>query len=826
MEKLTRLTGNEGGNTTNNIPKGTYSDKDDVFNKARNCITRSLIERFFPGGYWKKDEYWCLSPLRNDTRTGSISIRSDGIFHDFIDGDKGDFIDLISRSKKIPKIDAAREIVRFSGNDIPNYRLENRQKRKNPMLPVPVSAVNALYKHVKSEYAGKQYGKFDTLWMYHNSEGQILFSVTRFYQDKKVIRPFYYDGNKWQCGHPLDDGRPLYNLPSVIKSPEAPILIVEGEKAADAASGYLLEKSDIIAVTWSGGANAYTKTDFSTLKNRKVYLWPDNDEPGIKAMQGIGEILRNMSSLIFWIAPRQNAEKGEDCADIEADEFYRMINTAEAFDTKQSTETPVYIPNNENHGIVSRIQEAMDRNLGEYPISDYLWSDHKLSTAFSHALGSTVFYTPAFNDFFIFDGRIFQTDSRLSLMNHLYKQFVHIVENHLLSSSTDKKLNQRLRTIQNIGTTNAVINLLKSEPDKIVQPEKINTINDLICHPEGITNIKTLETIPHSPEYYFTKMTAVAPAFSDKPDELASIKFLKNLCSQSPDVFSRLITVLSTAITGRGPSIQKFPVFTGSAGSGKSQLLILLHSILGDYSIMCKPETFYQSMNGGDVPRSDLLDLVGRLLAVIPEPDHNARISTTLIKMLSGGDPLRHRRQHSKQSIEFIPRCLTIMACNKIPKINMDGGVKDRIEIYRFSEKIRGTDKEIADYGKFLFENEGACFFGELVKTAHSWLNAGGKQQSLPVASPVQEWTSDFILINDPVSRFINENYTPDTRTKIQAKYILAEYNHWASINGEQEMSKRSFGESLEELGIISKRDSPGIFYYLRKNCSGNPSNV
>lgn len=824
MEKLSGLTGNQDMN--NIIPQDIYPDTDDVFKQARNCITRSLIERFFPGGTWKKDEYLCLSPLRNDTTIGSFSIRSDGIYHDFSTGDKGDFIDLISRSHKIPKVDAAREIVRFTGKDTNNYQVDNRKDRRNPMLPVPQSAMRSLCKHLKSDFAIKEYGSFDDLWMYYNSVGQILFSVVRFQNDKKVIRPFYFDGNKWRCGHALDDARPLYNLPIVTKTPGAPVLIVEGEKAADAASGFLLGRSDIKAVTWSGGANAYAKTDFSPLANRIVYLWPDNDEPGVQAMKNIGEMLRTMASQVFWIAPRQNAQKGEDCADIDNDVFNTMINTAQAFDAKPIPEIKLHVQGNENHGIVSRIYEVMLQNLGEYPIIDYVWSDHKLSTALSHALGNTVFYTPALSDFFIFDGKIFQTDSRLSIMNHLYKQFVHIIESSLSTSSVDKKLNQRLLTIQNMSTTNAVINLLKSEPEKIVQAEEINSINDVICHPNGITNMRTMVTIPHDPTYHFTKMTTVAPEYSDNPDDLKSIQFLKQLCVQNPDVYPRLLTLLSTIITGRAPSLQKFPIFTGSGGSGKTQLIVLLHSILGDYSILCKPETFYQSFNGGDVPRSDLLDLIGRLLVVIPEPDHNARISTTLLKMLSGGDPLRHRRQHSKQSIEFMPRCLTVMTCNKIPEIHADDGISDRIEIYRFNEKIRGTDKEISDYGKFLFENDGPLFFGELIKTASRWLNIGGRQQNLPIAPTVQDWSSQFIFMNDTVSRFIQEHYISDMNPLTQAITIHREYNQWASLNGEQSMTTRSLGESLAELCIPSKRLTKGIFYYLRRNVTDNRSNV
>ena len=37
-------------------------------------------------------------------------------------------------------------------------------------------------------------------------------------------------------------------------------------------------------VTLSGGSNAVHQTDFTALRNKKIILWPDNDEEGFKSM--------------------------------------------------------------------------------------------------------------------------------------------------------------------------------------------------------------------------------------------------------------------------------------------------------------------------------------------------------------------------------------------------------------------------------------------------------------------------------------------------------------------------------------------------------------
>ncbi len=72
---------------------------------------------------------------------------------------------------------------------------------------------------------------------------------------------------------------PVYGVDRLAAKPDAPVLVVEGEKAADAAQALLPEW---VAVTSQGGANAAGKGDWAPLAGRDVAIWPDNDEPGAR----------------------------------------------------------------------------------------------------------------------------------------------------------------------------------------------------------------------------------------------------------------------------------------------------------------------------------------------------------------------------------------------------------------------------------------------------------------------------------------------------------------------------------------------------------------
>ena len=85
------------------------------------------------------------------------------------------------------------------------------------------------------------------------------------------------------CDLRAPDHLPLYNADLVVNRPDARLVIVEGEKCADAMSCF----EDVVPVTWPCGANSIGKVDFSLLSGREVYLCPDNDKVGHRAMEKV-----------------------------------------------------------------------------------------------------------------------------------------------------------------------------------------------------------------------------------------------------------------------------------------------------------------------------------------------------------------------------------------------------------------------------------------------------------------------------------------------------------------------------------------------------------
>lgn len=79
--------------------------------------------------------------------------------------------------------------------------------------------------------------------------------------------------------HP--EPKPIYRFNELAAKPDATVLVVEGEKTADAAAKLF---PSLAVISWQGGCSSVDRADWACLTGRKIILWPDNDAPGRKAM--------------------------------------------------------------------------------------------------------------------------------------------------------------------------------------------------------------------------------------------------------------------------------------------------------------------------------------------------------------------------------------------------------------------------------------------------------------------------------------------------------------------------------------------------------------
>ena len=90
-------------------------------------------------------------------------------------------------------------------------------------------------------------------------------------------------GAQQWCLQAFPEPRPLLGLDALAAKPRAPVLVVEGEKCRAAGAGAWPQYA---VVCWPGGTHGIGRVDWAPLAGREVVLWPDADEPGVRAMLG------------------------------------------------------------------------------------------------------------------------------------------------------------------------------------------------------------------------------------------------------------------------------------------------------------------------------------------------------------------------------------------------------------------------------------------------------------------------------------------------------------------------------------------------------------
>jgi putative DNA primase/helicase len=182
----------------------------------------------------------------------------------------------------------------------------------HPLLPVPSGAPRAPASH-------HRHGKPTATWCYRDASGQVLGFVRRFdTPDGKVFQPQTF-GSRAPGAKPewrwkgWTGKRPLYGLDRLAERPTAPVVVTEGEKAADAAALLL---PDMVAVTSPNGSKSAAKADWSPLRGRRVTIWPDADAAGLDYANAVAKLAAAAEAeSIAIISPPAGCSIGWDAAD-------------------------------------------------------------------------------------------------------------------------------------------------------------------------------------------------------------------------------------------------------------------------------------------------------------------------------------------------------------------------------------------------------------------------------------------------------------------------------------------------------------------------------
>lgn len=271
-----------------------------------------------------------LCPFHNDDR-GSLQVsRSKQIYKCFACDAGGDAIEFL-REKGY----TFHKAVDYIKGDISTYTPEKKQR--NAKISSAPKWKQIMPPEPPREIRHYEHGKPSRTWTYRTSAGKLIGYVCRFdHPDgRKDVIPYTYATNgerkEWRWLG-FQNPRPLFQLDKIAAKPDAMVMIVEGEKTAEAAQKLF---PSLVVTCWVGGSKAIHETDWAPLYGRKIIVWPDNDikqqygekhekagqvkpweeQPGNKAMIEIEAILKPHCPIFRWVRNSPEFPHAWDVAD-------------------------------------------------------------------------------------------------------------------------------------------------------------------------------------------------------------------------------------------------------------------------------------------------------------------------------------------------------------------------------------------------------------------------------------------------------------------------------------------------------------------------------
>ncbi|MDQ2069057.1 DUF6371 domain-containing protein [Natronospira bacteriovora] len=259
-------------------------------------------------------------------RQGSLAVNlATGTFYDHERGEGGGVLDLVqSYGQARNRNDAARWVrERFGGGD--TWTPRPKPERKAPK-PVELTAPRGVNPPTSRPDRHPSLGKPSRIYTYHDGGAPILCLYRFDTPQGKEVRQAIPTAEGWEWkGLPKGVARPLYEVEWLSMYSDCPVILVEGEKAAEAATAHFPKA---FCTTWAGGCSGASKAYIEPLRGREVVLWPDNDDAGVKAMGTIAERLKGVARNIRWVTLPDWLPPKTDAADFTTDQARDLVATA------------------------------------------------------------------------------------------------------------------------------------------------------------------------------------------------------------------------------------------------------------------------------------------------------------------------------------------------------------------------------------------------------------------------------------------------------------------------------------------------------------------
>jgi putative DNA primase/helicase len=288
-------------------------------------------------------------------------------------------------------------------------------------------------------------------------------------------------------------------------------------------------------------------------------------------------------------------------------------------------------------------------------------------------------------------------------------------------------------------------------------------------------------------------------------------KYVQRIMGGDAHLIAFLRRAVGYSLTGETSAKGLFFLYGPTGDNGKTTLLELLQTLLGDYSRKVSAEMLMSKrFASAGSARPDLVALVGRRLVVASELSDAQRFDEAFLKDMVGGQDRIEARDLYKGTINFKPVFKLWLYGNHKPQIRSDDDAAwRRLYLVPFNVSIPKAEQDRDLLAKLLAESSG------ILNWALSGL-ADYRRAGLRPPVKVVAATADYREEQDWFARFIDEQCVRErSANMLRLKDLFLRQVQWCKDANVRPLSEPRFRDQLKSKGFSWKAGAQNVRYVL-----------
>jgi len=403
----------------------------------------------------------------------------------------------------------------------------------------------------------------------------------------------------------------------------------------------------------------------------------------------------------------------------------------------------------------------------------------------------------------------------------VYERVNEVARQYAVGDLKEEKFKHQMKVYRRLlgrGRLESALEVLSWMPDYKTDGADWDQDPNLLGCENGIVDLRKNELIPNpGPELLVTKTTGHKfvpfephePLFQAMETHLRALghreprfpSFLREITSNDDHLAAFFLLWFGYSLFGHTQE-QRFLILTGLGRNGKGALVTAMRFCFGEYSAKADASLYMRSRFGSarsDQARADLMELKGKRLAAMSEPDGGV-FNEEMLKAHTGGDPITARALHSNNVITWLPTHSITFLTNQPPSVSDIGpAMAARVMVADFRERFDGEKEDKKLYAKLEAEAEG--ILGVLCWAAKGWYDS---ETGLAIPERVRKASQEYLDQNDPIGRALAEEFVVERGAQGNARDLYDAYVEWHARSEEEgdPLTQTAFGLSLGKRGF------------------------